>query len=108
MNVPHNFDKINNYEFIIDGKNFRIETSNGTHGNLFVFGDEYNENYCLYFNINWIDKAYEVRKCPRGLGSAGEGLNESVLYNKDVKTLYTFINNIVVNTIRYLIKNKLY
>lgn len=108
MNVPHNFDKINNYEFLIDEKNFRIETSNETYGDLFVFGYEHNVNYCLYFNINWIDKTYEVRKCPRGLGSAGEDLNQFVLYNKDVKTLNTFLNNTIIETIHHLIKNKLY
>lgn len=108
MNVPHNFEKINHYEFLIGENNFKIETSNGVHGNLFVFGDEYNDKYCLYFDIDWIDKTYVVRKCKCGEGSHGTDLNQFELYNKDVKTLYTFINNTIVNTIRYLIKNKLY
>lgn len=108
MNVPHNFDKINNYEFLIDGNNFKIETSNENHGNFFVFGDEYNEKYCLYFDIDWIDKNFVVTKCGRGQGSHGTFINQFVLYNTDVKTLKTFLNNTIIETIHYLIKNKLY
>lgn len=108
MNIPQNFEKIQNWAFEIDENNFKIETCNLTNGNFFVFGGGHNKNYCLYFNMYWADKTYVVRKCAAGDGSRGSDISQFNLHTQIIKTPKDFVERMVIQTINWLIENKLY
>ena len=110
MKLPENFKKIDQEKFSIGAYNFYLEQDETYNGYVFVFPGAGNSlEHCLWFQIDWNQNKYSVRKCELGLGTAGSDLIlDEPFQRKLVITKTTFINNFIRETVDYLMANRLY
>ena len=106
MNIPINFDKIDETTFSIDGIDFRIEVDNTELGDIWVY-ECTSRRYPLCFDIDWQNETYDLIKCPPGEGRNGTVMATGVPLTKFLmKDMDVFINIFLRDTILTLIKHK--
>lgn len=84
MDIPANFEKINDEKFSINGKEFRIALDFMNAGHIWVFRNENDERfeYCLYFIFDWKSYSYRIRRCKTGLGTTGDDIVGTTNFTK--------------------------
>jgi hypothetical protein len=107
MNIPINFDKIDETKFSIDGIDFRIEVDNNELGDMWVY-ECTSRRYPLCFDIDWKKETYALIKCAPGDGRNGTVLaTDSPLMIHLMRDADSFIQSFLKDTIRTLITNNL-
>ena len=107
MNIPQNFEKIDNVKFNIDGSYYHIEADHTEPGDVWVYEDT-GRRHPLCFDIDWQKQTYALIKCSPGNGRSGNVLaTDALLIPHLMKDMDSFINTFIKDTVTTLIKNNL-
>ena len=112
MNIPSNFERINNACFSTNGYEFRIEIDGMNEGHVWVFCNDSEPSgfkNCLYFIFDWKSQSYNIRRCKLGDGTVGDDIvGETNFLKKEVLTKTTFIDKFLSQLTEWTINNKLF
>lgn len=107
MKIPENFNKLDELKFDFNEFQFHIQVDWTYDGYIWIF-PTYDRD-CLWFQIDWNQNKYTVRKCKKGNGTDGD----DIIYHESipkgcVASMNTFIDLFIKETIKWCIDKKLY